>query len=669
MADGDVTRLLHEVFGGEDAGASSWDGALFPGAVVGRFELVRQVGYGGFGAVWEARDRELNRRVALKAVERAGPGPTDAQALGEAEVTARLSHPNVVTLFDVGRCENGPYLVMELLSGRSLRDAVQDGPLPPEDAVRVAAQVARGLAHAHARGVLHGDLSPSNVFLQDDGGVKLLDLGLARLLATGSTGEPERGTPGFVPPERVKGEPEDARGDLFSLGAMLHWALTGRHVPPGATGAAAVVGLPGPEPLRALVARLLAADPAGRPPSAQAVAAELEALTPEGAEASARQAVVRRRNRAILGIAGLALAAGLVALAARSAREERARAGMATGEADLVVQLERPVLAVGETSPATAARRQDGGAGATVVPTTWWTSSAQVAVVDAAGRVKARGPGTAVIAASLGKASGNAAVTVPGPGWQLVSSSTLGPPPAGSRVYPPRESSAPVATYAFGRLAWAQEASDGLSVPLDLPEDTDRFAVQVDVRLPFVEGEEQGVHLALDSRGVAASHAAIKLQPVDRWRTVRLEGSLARCEAQVTVDGVAAGVQSVPCSPRALRVAFVAASPARQGLEAAWSNLAVFRGAPVQQLHLALARLPPGTRAYARGVATPLDAEGNPLSGRSVRWESSDPYVASVDAEGVVTARHRGRVTITARCEGKVASGGLEVEPAPGSSR
>ena len=170
-----MSRLLRDVFTGEDSKASGWDGVLYKGSVVGRFELVREVGHGGFGTVWVARDRELKRRVAFKAIHRVAGEKPDNRTVAEAEVAAHLSHPNVVTLFDVGRSEQGAYLVMEFLEGETLSKLLRHGPLSPEDAVRIAAQVARGLAHAHGRGVLHRDLAPSNVFVCDDGTVKLLE--------------------------------------------------------------------------------------------------------------------------------------------------------------------------------------------------------------------------------------------------------------------------------------------------------------------------------------------------------------------------------------------------------------------------------------------------------------------------------------------------------------
>ncbi len=171
----------------------AWEQRLQPGDTVGRFEILREIGRGGFGVVYEALDRELGRSVAFKTLR---PARTAHELsadwiLKEAEAVARLDHPAIVTLHEVGRCASGPYLVEELLRGQTLEERLRRGPLPARDAVAVGLEVAKGLAHAHGRGVLHRDLKPGNVLLTEDGRVKLLDFGLAHLLGTkGVQGDP-----------------------------------------------------------------------------------------------------------------------------------------------------------------------------------------------------------------------------------------------------------------------------------------------------------------------------------------------------------------------------------------------------------------------------------------------------------------------------------------------
>ncbi len=241
----------------------AWERAHGPGRRVGKFELVRELGRGGFGVVFEARDVELGRPVAFKAVRPSARGSDPETLRREARAVATLQHPGIVTLFDAGRSPEGDYLVYELLRGETLADREARGPLPAREVARIALAVGRALVHAHAAGVLHRDLKPSNVFLTADGGVKVLDFGLAHVF--GGAVPARSGTPGYMAPEQLRGGREDPRTDLFALGVLVDGMLGLRP----ARGAA---------PLAALAARCRAEDPAARPPDAAAVARELEDL-------------------------------------------------------------------------------------------------------------------------------------------------------------------------------------------------------------------------------------------------------------------------------------------------------------------------------------------------------------------------------------------------------
>ena len=178
--------------------------------------------------MYEAFDPQLGRVVALKALK---PGRSkhlvsEEWIQKEAEAVAKLDHPAIVTIFDVGTCPAGAYLVMELLRGETLAKRIEKGPLPVDEALRVAEQMAEGLAHAHSRGVLHRDLKPANVFVCEDGRVKLLDFGLAHLLGTeGSSGA---GTPAYMAPEQAAGAAVDERADVWAAGMVLGEMLTGK---------------------------------------------------------------------------------------------------------------------------------------------------------------------------------------------------------------------------------------------------------------------------------------------------------------------------------------------------------------------------------------------------------------------------------------------------------
>jgi Tol biopolymer transport system component len=215
---------------------------LAPGTRLGPYEIVSQLGQGGMGIVFRARDTKLERDVAVKVLPRNLAEDQDALSRfeREAKAVAALSHPNILAIHDFGREEGVVYAAMELLEGETLRQRLQDGALPPRKAVEIALEIASGLAAAHEKGIVHRDLKPENVFLLGSGQVKVLDFGLARMdpVAPESTDvptislstEPGRvmGTVGYMAPEQVRGKAVDARADIFSFGAVLYEMLTGK---------------------------------------------------------------------------------------------------------------------------------------------------------------------------------------------------------------------------------------------------------------------------------------------------------------------------------------------------------------------------------------------------------------------------------------------------------
>ncbi|ABC82566.1 serine/threonine protein kinase [Anaeromyxobacter dehalogenans 2CP-C] len=328
---GAISRLLVDL---AREPAAPRAGALDAGAVIGRFEIVRELARGGFGVVYAARDRTLGRSVAFKLVPSAASGAADDRVLREAEAAARLTHPNIVTLFDVGRCAAGPYLVLELLRGETLAARLRRGPLPLREALRVAEAVARGLAHAHEAGVFHRDLSPGNVFLCEDGQVKVLDFGLAHAFGRPRTAG---GTPQYMAPEQRRGAPEDERTDVFALGAILFEMLTGEQPFPSAAPGrtprrAPALQVPDLPALADLLGRMLAADPVRRPRDGGAVVAALGALGAELDRSGVRPARRSRRRRPVAQVALALLAVAVLAGAVVAvARLRRAPAGVARG--------------------------------------------------------------------------------------------------------------------------------------------------------------------------------------------------------------------------------------------------------------------------------------------------------------------------------------------------
>jgi len=313
---GTLSALLQEIASAPEVGSGAWEAALRPRAAIGKFELLREIGRGGFGVVWEARDRELNRSVAFKAVQAGGKARLrEERLLREAEAAAGLSHPNIVTLFDMGRAEQGPYLVFELLRGQTLAARLAQGSLPVAEALRIAAEVAKGLAHAHGQGVVHRDLKPENVFLCEDGQVKILDFGLAHAFGHRRA---DGGTAGYMAPEQAEGAPEDERTDVFALGVVLFEMLTGKRPFPDekalrSAGAAPALEVPGEPALGELIARMLEKRPVARPRDGGELLAPLAAFGRElGRAPGSASGPVRTRRRPGRRLAGM-LAAGVAA--------------------------------------------------------------------------------------------------------------------------------------------------------------------------------------------------------------------------------------------------------------------------------------------------------------------------------------------------------------------
>ena len=297
---GELSALLQEIARSPAEPGSSWDRSLRPAAVIGRFELERELGRGGFGVVWEARDRELGRRVAFKAVLPGRHHPSqEERLLLEAEAAARLSHPNIVTLHEAGRSEHGPYLVFELLEGKTLARRLAEGALPQREALRVGVEIAKAVAYAHAHGVVHRDLKPENVFLCDDGRVKVLDFGLAHAFGRRRF---DGGTPAYMAPEQAAGAPEDERTDVFALGVLLFTMLSGTLPFEGerarrSHGRAPVLEVPGAPALGELVARMLSDAPVARPRDGTEVLSALSSFAAEMDRAPSSPGPVRTRSR------------------------------------------------------------------------------------------------------------------------------------------------------------------------------------------------------------------------------------------------------------------------------------------------------------------------------------------------------------------------------------
>ncbi|MGA8538620.1 MAG: protein kinase [Terriglobales bacterium] len=203
----------------------------------GRYEILSELGRGAMGVVYKARDPKINRTVAVKTISMAGQSPEEerdyrARFFREAEAAGRLSHPGIVTIFDVGEEAETrtPYIVMEFVGGESLEQMLlqNDRKLPVEIALQLARELAEALDCAHRQGVVHRDLKPANILMTEDGHAKIADFGVAKLnLANQTLAGRALGTPAYMSPEQLNGETVDGRSDLFSLGVILYTMLTG----------------------------------------------------------------------------------------------------------------------------------------------------------------------------------------------------------------------------------------------------------------------------------------------------------------------------------------------------------------------------------------------------------------------------------------------------------
>jgi serine/threonine protein kinase len=308
---------------------------------VGRYRLGERVAGGGMGVVYRAVDERLGRTVALKFLQARFHADDSAaeRFRREARTVAALEHPNICTVHEIGETEDGQlFIAMPLYDGETLQSRIAraaDAGLPVDEAVAIAAQVARGLAKAHQTGVVHRDVKPSNAFVTDDGVVKLLDFGIAKLIdatVTGTGGGAMLGTVAYMSPEQARGGAVDHRSDLWSLGVVLYEMLAGRRPFPGEAASVVLEAIQSgrylplatyradvPPALAAIVDRALAPAPDARYQSAQQMERDLLALDPtsDGAGRLMARVVAARARRPVgrraLWLRGAAVAAALVA--------------------------------------------------------------------------------------------------------------------------------------------------------------------------------------------------------------------------------------------------------------------------------------------------------------------------------------------------------------------
>ena len=254
---------------------------LIPGTVVGSYKILEEIGRGGMGVVYLAEDTRLGRRVALKSLPSAlAAQPELRQRLRrEARAAATISHPSVAVVYALEEMGDHLFIASEYVRGETLRDEIARGPIAPDRARSIAADIAGALAAAHEAGVIHRDLKPENVLIKPDGGVKVVDFGIAqiegpeatRLTRAGSM----LGTPAYMAPEQLLGQTVDGRADIYALGIVFSEMLSGRHPLQRVEGRGNTSNVHLTGPFATIIARCLNADPAARYASAKELVSEL----------------------------------------------------------------------------------------------------------------------------------------------------------------------------------------------------------------------------------------------------------------------------------------------------------------------------------------------------------------------------------------------------------
>jgi len=200
----------------------------------GRYEIIKELGRGAMGLVYQAHDPEIDRLIALKVLreDRLTSAAFVQRFLKEARAIGRLSHPRIVTVYDVGQDHGTIYIAMELLQGEPLNALLEKKKFSPEEITNLGIQVAETLDYAHQKGIVHRDIKPSNILVQPDGQIKITDFGIAHIEDPEASIQTQAGeilgTPAYMSPEQVRGQPADGRSDLFSLGIILYELSTGR---------------------------------------------------------------------------------------------------------------------------------------------------------------------------------------------------------------------------------------------------------------------------------------------------------------------------------------------------------------------------------------------------------------------------------------------------------
>jgi len=606
----------------EEPGATPWDSVFeHLRATIGtKYEIGRSLGYGGMAAVVLAREIKLNRRVAIKVMSPSlmlAPGMIE-RFHREAVTVAALNHPNIVTIYTVEETDRVQYFVMKFVAGPSLEAVIRkDGPMPISVVKVWLTQVASALGYAHRRGVVHRDIKPANILLDDEGNAIVTDFGIAKvsrepsLTQVGST----VGTPAYMSPEQCQSKEVTAASDQYSLGIVLYEMLTGE--PPFDGPSLEVmqahvqtrprpisVARPDcPPQLQSAVFRMIAKDPAERWPAMEDVIAAV------GGPPLAHDDPIRLQ---LAELAGAGKTGQLTPVTARSPVSKPTP----TRVASLQVRPERRVITVGRSARFQALARGTDGRPLKDPAVRWGSSDRGIVEVSTDGMVRGVSPGAARITAVCENQSGTAAVEV----------RTAGALARASRFW-----------WAVPLVA---AAAVGLWLVVRPPPNPPPVTVASISVTPATASITVGGTVALAATARAANGQA--LPRAVGWTSS--DSSVASVTPDGSVKGLKAGAATVTATAdsRTSAVIVTVTEPVARATVVD-SSVASLDLVP-RQFNITVDR-PFALRATAR------DARGNVVR-RPVHWTSSDPTIAAVGPNGVVTGVAPGRTTISATSDG-----------------
>jgi len=629
-------------------------------ATLGEYEVMGELGRGGMATVYQAHDIALDRKVAIKVISPsllAGEGMVE-RFKREARTAASLSHPHIIPIYAVKETDRILYFVMKFVEGRPIDLIIREvGPLPIPMVQAILHQAGGALAYAHRRGVVHRDVKPANIMVDEEGWAVVTDFGIAKISAaqaltmTGVT----VGTPAYMSPEQCAAHPVTGASDQYSLAVVVYEMLTGR--PPFA--AESIMALmfahfnepvppihearpDCPPELEAAITRMLEKAPDQRWRNIE------EAIAAAGGAALAQDENTRR------GMTELASGGASTQVLNRfstpaspipSIKASRIGAG---GTVAIMVSVSvspsAKTIRVGQSVQLVATVRDANGVAHPERPVSWASNAPGVATVSPSGLLTAVAPGSAIITATSEGVSGTTAVTATAPPARSVAAEAVGPLPAAGGRRIPLGVWVGVAALVVAGGVWVATRGGG--------DGTDRAATSTAAGTvaalavsPAVDSLIVGSRLQLGAVAQDANGGVLGDRPV-KWASSH--PSIARVSPTGLVSGEAPGVATITAS-----------------IEGTSATASVTVRAAVASVALTPAdtALKAGEIILLR-VAT-RDAAGNALRDRPVRWSSSDDRVATVTSLGMVAAVGAGRATITAASEGRSASASVAVTAAP----